>query len=84
MRADLFELRCLVNLIAPEDHTVDYDRSIQMLEMSVESQIVISEEEFRNYVQDLWEWSRGWAASNVKYLSHDSGSYSKLSDLANS
>jgi hypothetical protein len=53
-----FELARLVSLAAPEDHTADYDRSIQMLEMSVDTDIVVSEQEFTNYVQDIWHWSR--------------------------
>src|SRR5574337_330481 len=36
-----FQLRNLMVLEAPEDHTADYDRSIQMLEMSVEKQIFV-------------------------------------------
>ena len=76
-------LQVLVMLQAPQDHTADYDRSIQMLEMSVDKQIVISEQEFQNYVQDTWEWSRQWATSNMGYVSRNSRSYGKLSALAN-
>jgi len=77
-----FELRQLVALVAPEDHTAAYDRSIQMLHMSVDEKIVISEQEFQNYVQDIWDWSRNWACSNVGYVSQNSRSYEKISALA--
>ena len=77
-----FELTNLVRLTAPEDHTKDYDRSIQMLEMSVETEIVISEAEFQNYVQDIWNWSREWAGSNMRYVSKNSRHYGKLSALS--
>jgi len=78
-----FELANLVRLTAPEDHTADYDRSIQMLDMSVETEIVISEQEFQNYVQDIWNWSREWAGSNMRYVSKNSRYYGKLSALSN-
>jgi hypothetical protein len=78
-----FELARLVSLTAPEDHTADYDRSIQMLEMSVDKEIVVDEREFQNYVQDIWNWSREWAVSNIRYVNKNSRQYGKLSALAN-
>jgi hypothetical protein len=78
-----FELARLVSLTAPEDHTADYDRSIQMLEMSVDKEIAVDEREFQNYVQDIWNWSRDWAVSNIRYVNKNSRQYGKLSALAN-
>ena len=78
-----FELTRLVSLTAPEDHTVDYDRSIQMLEMSVDQQITVDEREFQNYVQDVWNWSRDWASNSLAYVNRNSRNYGKLSALAN-
>ena len=78
-----FELGRLVSLTAPEDHTVDYDRSIQMLEMSVDQQITVDEREFQNYVQDVWNWSREWASNSMAYVNRNSRNYGKLSALAN-
>ncbi len=78
-----FQLVSLSALAAPEDHTADYDRSIQMLEMSVDDQILVDEREFQNYVQDVWQWSREWAVSNMRYVNKNSRGYSKMSALAN-
>ena len=78
-----FVLASLVRLEPPEDHTVDYDRSIQMLEMSVDSEIVVDEREFQNYVQDKWQWSRDWAANNMRYINNNSRHYGKLAALSN-
>lgn len=75
-----FELRQFVSLEEPVDHTRDYDLSIQMLEMSVDDQIVLSADEFKNYVQDVWNWTRSWGASNLRYVSNSS----KMEDMANS
>jgi len=77
-----FELGRLVALTAPEDHTADYDRSIQMLEMSVDEHIMVDEREFQNYVQDIWNWSRDWATSNMRYVNKNSRYYGKLSALS--
>lgn len=79
-----FELANLVSLVAPEDHTAEYDRSIQMLEMSVDTEITVDEREFTNYVQDVWNWSRDWAGSNLRYTSKNSRFYGKIAALANS
>lgn len=54
---------------APEDHTSDYDRVLAMLDMSVDSNVQLSNEEFANYVQDDWDWKRVWGMINTKYLS---------------
>jgi hypothetical protein len=78
-----FELGRLTALSAPEDHTADYDRSIQMLEMSVDKEILVDEREFQNYVQDIWNWSRDWAVSNMRYVSKNTRGYGKLAALAN-
>jgi hypothetical protein len=79
-----FQLRVLVSLEAPQNHTADYDRSIQMLEMSVDDQIIVSEQEFQQYVQDIWGWSRDWAISNMNYVNKNSRYYDKVSSLSNS
>ena len=78
-----FVLASLVRLEPPEDHTVDYDRSIEMLEMSVDTEITVDEREFQNYVQDKWQWSRDWAANNMRYTSKNSRHYGKLATLSN-
>jgi hypothetical protein len=64
------DIQRFISITQPEDHTEDYDRVISMLEMSVDDTIEVSAEEFRNYVQDKWQWSRSWAISNSGYTSH--------------
>jgi len=53
---------------APEDHTKDYDRVLQMLEMSVDDEIDLLSNEFECYVQDDWGWKERWSTSNSKYM----------------
>lgn len=50
------------SLKVPEDHTTDYDRTILMLQMSVDETIEISCAEFESYVMDRWDWKRNWEA----------------------
>jgi hypothetical protein len=57
-----------LNLPRPEDHTADYDRVIQMLEMEVADTVEFSEQEFAQYIQDNWGWREQWGASNHAYL----------------
>lgn len=52
----------------PEDHTKEYDRIIEMLKMSSDDTIKITDTQFREYVQDEWGWKEEWAASNTKYI----------------
>jgi hypothetical protein len=79
-----FELVTLMRLEAPQDHTADYERSIQMLEMSVDIEIIVSEQEFQQYVQDVWGWSRDWASNSMNYVNKNSRHYEKISNLSNS
>lgn len=53
----------------PENHSKDYDRVINMLEMSVDETIELTNQEFQNYVQDDWDWKDRWATANSKYTS---------------
>lgn len=73
----------VVNILdVPEDHTAEYDRAIQMLEMSVDAVVAVDAREFACLVQDRWDWSRRWAASNIKYVNANSRSYGKLAALS--
>jgi hypothetical protein len=63
-----FVLAKIVRLVQPQDYTAQYDRAIQMLEMSVDDTIIITASEFANFVQDIWNWSRDWAVSNSSYV----------------
>jgi len=73
-----FDLRNLVQLTPPSDHTSDYDRALKMLELSVDGTVVLSTADFSNLVQDQWDWSRSWAASNSRYT--DSPKFRSLMD----
>lgn len=59
------EIRITVS--RPSDHTRDYDRVIEMLEMHKGDEFVLNETDFSQYVRDDWSWKRQWATSNSSY-----------------
>jgi hypothetical protein len=52
------KIRRSIDLVQPRDHTSDYDRTIMMLEMSVDDTIILDATEFDQYVRDVWAWSQ--------------------------
>lgn len=58
----------IITDMPPKDHTEDYDVALKMLEMSVDSVVELTHEEFRHMVLDDWDWRRHWSALNMKYL----------------
>ena len=65
------QLRVVNGIDFPEDHTSDYDTALEMLDWSEDDTIMVSEAEFKNFIQDNWNWKRGVAAnySNLKRMS---------------
>lgn len=61
------ELKPLRQLEEPRSYLPDYDRAIAMLEMSVDDLLEISEERFREYVLDEWNWSDRFRQMSMSY-----------------
>lgn len=55
------------NLPQPTDHTEDYDRAIQMLQMSLDGDVNLNASEFRTYIQDEWGWKNEHLATSTFY-----------------
>ena len=53
----------------PVNATKEYERAIRMLEMTTRENVELTADEFRNYVEDDWEWSREAKTINSMYLS---------------
>jgi len=51
----------------PQDHTDDYDRVIDMLEMEIRDELEIDEQQFKMYVRDDWSWKGQFTTSNATY-----------------
>lgn len=56
-----------VSIRAPQPHVKEYDRAIQMLEMSVSDQVTMSEHMFQMYVNDEWEWKQKFITDTMAY-----------------
>lgn len=61
--------RVYISEAPPEEHTRDYDVALSMLDMSVDDEVTLSTERFRNLVLDDWKWKPAWIESTSKYLS---------------
>lgn len=51
----------------PHNYSDEYDRAIEMLEMSVDGEYDLSESEFRQFVKDEWSFSHEVAGTNSVY-----------------
>lgn len=52
----------------PEDHTDDYDDAIDMMEWSIDDEIVLDQQQFKQYIKDDWGWKQSWVTSNTAYM----------------
>ena len=62
-----FVVQRLTVLVVPRDHTEEYERVIRMLEMAIETEIVLTEREFMTYVDDNWGWMAEFANTVSTY-----------------
>lgn len=60
-------IRRAITLVEPIDQSREYRSAIEMLKMSIEDDITIDEESFRNLVLDEWHWKAQFTASNRLY-----------------
>lgn len=53
----------------PESYESDYNAVIEMLEMSVDDEIELSNQEFKQYVMNEWNWKGGFDMLKTVYNS---------------
>jgi hypothetical protein len=56
-----------VSLSAPQDMSSVYDTTIKMLELHQQPTITLSSDEVRMLVEDKWDWTARFLASNAMY-----------------
>lgn len=56
-----------IRFTEPANHLEDYDRAIKMLKMTLDTVIELNEREFRQFVEDDWDWKENFFASNKSY-----------------
>jgi hypothetical protein len=61
------EFRAGYHLEEPEDHSKDYDRVIEMLEVSLDEEVDLPASEFAKYVLDEWEWKGRFEHTVTRY-----------------
>jgi len=52
----------------PENHEDDYLSAIKMLEMSIDTNIDITVEDFNKLVMDDWGWKERWNSTTSSYV----------------
>lgn len=57
-----------ISLSVPVNYEKAYDQIIRMMEMSVDTEIVLTASQFACFVMDDWEWKEEWAASLAQYV----------------
>jgi len=56
-----------VSLAVPLDYTSHYDTVIAMLEAHTEDTVTLKAAEFRNFMQDQWDWRGQFIGTNKLY-----------------
>lgn len=56
-----------ISLPEPHDHSGEYVAAIEMLKMCVDEQLVITAQDFQQYVMDDWGWKRDFMATASNY-----------------
>lgn len=56
-----------IHLPQPVSYEKDYDRALGMLKMSSDTSVSLSEENYRKYVEDEWDWKAHFLANTVAY-----------------
>lgn len=56
-----------IRLPVPEDHTVDYERVLDMLGMHTSDELEIDAADFANFVRDDWAWKRQFIQTASNY-----------------
>jgi hypothetical protein len=59
-----------INLQQPQNHEQEYKNAIKMVSMDCREIIVLSEEEFRHYILNQWDWIRSFHMSYTSNLGY--------------
>lgn len=61
-------LTALRMLPKPQDFLAEYDRALEMLDLSSAEEITLDEHDYRRYMRDEWEWKNTFLATSSTYL----------------
>lgn len=57
----------VINLPVPSSYETSYNTAIKMLEMTTETTVDLTMDEFQQYVEDNWHWRASFSASTQMY-----------------
>lgn len=57
----------VLHLIEPVDQTREYDKVLRMLQLTEDTIIELTDQEFTCYVLDRWQWRDAFYVSNATY-----------------
>lgn len=52
----------------PTNHLKDYDEIIGMLELSTDKELKLNQQQYKQYVNNEWNWVKHWSTSNSAYI----------------
>ena len=58
-----------IKIVAPVDHSEDYEEVIEMMEMSVDETINLDADAFRAYFKNAWSWKSSFDTASGMYKS---------------
>ncbi len=56
-----------LHLSVPDNHVDDFDRAIEMFEMTEDDEVILEEGDFQAYIRNEWNWQHGFLVSNSTY-----------------
>lgn len=61
------DFNIVIHLPRPEDHTDQYDTVIEMLKMSQDDELELTQHDFACYALDKWQWQAAFLATSMDY-----------------
>lgn len=62
------EIPLYINIQPPQTFEGSYNTAIEMLDMSEDPEVVLSQRDFLAYIKDEWEWRQSYLLSNTKFM----------------
>ena len=62
------ELGVVLNLVTPVNVAQEYSQKAEMFEWEIEDEVELSQDEFKDYVQDDFQFARNAKMMNMSYL----------------
>jgi len=58
------------DIAEPNDYTAEYDEIIGMFELEVNAEVSLSQDDYRRFILNKWDWSGHWERQFMAYTSH--------------